>query len=74
MYHYERWENDITYRFYEIRVYRDLLSDLVLVKIWGGKESQRGCMKSIVCSCSAEATIQIETTGKKRMNNGYKKL
>ena len=67
-----RWET-LT-RYYQAVMYRDLLDDLVLTTIHGGKGSRLGGIKTVPYASELDAITEIEKIDRRRKTHGYRRI
>jgi hypothetical protein len=66
-----RWERHADKRYYLIMLYRDLLGDLVLTKVWGGIGKANGNQYHIPVTSESEGLALIDQVIKRRRQRGY---
>lgn len=66
-----RWENPTNDRYYEARLQYDLLGDIVLIKVWGSKQSKLvGCSQG-TCASFEVAMQLLRDLHQHRLSHGY---
>lgn len=66
-----RWEREKDNRYYLAMLYRDLLGDLILTKVWGGKGKPAGQQLHIPVNNESEGLAIIDQVIKRRRQRGY---
>lgn len=66
----KRWET--ASRYYCVRVYRDLLGDLVVAKSWGGRRNNLGGCKVEPVADYAGAREAVQALSKRRARRRYR--
>lgn len=66
-----RWERHSDNRYYLAMLYRDLLGDLILTKVWGGAGKPAGQQLNIHLQNEAEGLALIDQVIKRRRQRGY---
>jgi len=66
-----RWERQSDKRYYLALLYRDLLGDLVLTKVWGGIGKPTGQQQNVHVKTKAEGLSLIDQVLKRRTQRGY---
>ncbi len=69
---YWYWENPNNYRYYHVRLAKDLLGDWVLIKCWGRKGSRLGRIQYDVCDNYQSSQEKIAKLKVIRRRHGYK--
>lgn len=72
MLRWERKTHDGYIRFYEVRLERDLLNDLVLTRVWGRKGGCQGGISHELMADKANAAQVISAIGRDRIKHGYR--
>lgn len=68
---YIRWENRYKQRYYCVYLAKDMFTQIVLTKAWGGINSASGRITHVHCMTIEEATHLIEKITQTRIRNGY---
>ena len=66
-----RWERQSDNRYYLAFLYRDLLGDLILTKVWGGVGKPAGQQLHIPVKTESEGLRMIDEVIKRRWKSGY---
>ena len=66
-----RWERQSDKRYYLALLYRDLLGDLVLTKVWGSIGRPTGQQQNVHVKSKAEGLSLIDQVIKTRVKCGY---
>jgi hypothetical protein len=66
-----RWERQSDNRYYLAMLYRDLLGDLVLTKVWGGAGKPAGQEMHTPVNDEATGLALIDQVIKRRKQRGY---
>ena len=66
-----RWEHQTDNRYYLVLLYRDLLGDLILTKVWGKTGTPTGQETHIPVSNKSEGLALIDQVIKRRRQYGY---
>lgn len=69
--YYQRWENPDKKRYYEILVRRDLWSQWVLTRVWGGIGSRLGRESDQVFKDTALLEQELMVIATRRAKHGY---
>lgn len=67
-----RWENDERGRYYVVHLYRDLLGDWRLTRIWGRKGSALGQTRHEVVESEQAGWALIDKIAIRRRQRGYR--
>jgi hypothetical protein len=65
-----RWQKGLS-RYYKVYLYKDLLGDWVLTKVWGGINSRLGNFEHQATLTKEPALLLIDEIIKKRKKRGY---
>jgi hypothetical protein len=66
-----RFERHSDNRYYLAMLYHDLLGDLILTKVWGGKGKPAGQQLHIPVNNESEGLAMIDQVIKRRRQRGY---
>ena len=65
------WVNTAAQRYYRLRVQRDLLGDLSMIRTWGSTRHAKGGMKADCVLDRTTVSQRIEAINKRRRRHGY---
>ncbi len=65
------WVNQKKRRYYRVRIYLDLLNDIVIAREWGSLDSNRGGSLNSILSDKNKCEEVLESISKKRKSRNY---
>lgn len=66
------WVNSEKRRYYKAHLVVDLFNSWVLVTAWGGQDSHRGNMRSMLVESHADGLVKLQAIDKRRRQRGYR--
>ena len=65
------WINHTERRYYKVMIYRDLLNDLMMQRVWGSLDTKRSGQMSVLISSEEQALSMLDVIKKKRKARNY---